>query len=99
SAAVLLRADPAVPVLLDGDHLVQTERGASELQGAQSVLDLLADARPYQASLVQHRLSDLAEDHNVRGCRFHLPVAVCLNACGLRDRAPALPRQPLRGPR
>ena len=29
SAAVLLRADPAVSVLLDGDHLVQTERGAA----------------------------------------------------------------------
>ena len=96
-AAVVLRADPAVPVLLDGDHLVQTERGAIELQGAQSVLDLLADARAHQASAVQYRLSDLAEDHDVRGCWFDLPVAVCLDACRLRDRAAALPRQPLRG--
>src|SRR3954463_15763886 len=97
SAAVLLRADPAVSVLLDGDHLVQAERRASELQGAQSILDLLADARAYQASLIQHCLSDLAEDHDVRGCRFYLPVAVCLDACRLRHRAPALPRQPLCG--
>src|SRR5215212_7591797 len=99
SAAVLLRADPLIPVLLDGDHLVQTERGALELQGAQSVLDLLPDARAYQAFAVQYRLSDLAQDHDVGGCWFDLPVAVCLDARRLRNRAPALPRQPLCGAR
>src|SRR3954470_12619630 len=99
SAAVLLRADPAVPVLLDGDHLVQTERGASELQGAQPVLDHLADARTYQASAVQYRLSDLAEDHDVRGDRLNHAVAVRLDACGLCDRAAALQGQPLCGAR
>src|SRR5215212_2322758 len=98
SAAVLLRADPLIPVLLDGDHLVQTERGALELQGAQSVLDHLADARAYQASAVQYRLSDLAQNHDVRGDRFDLPVAVCEYAGRLRHRAAALPRQSLCGP-
>ena len=34
--------------------------------------------RPYQASAVQHGLSDLAEDHDVRGGLFDLPVAVCI---------------------
>src|SRR5437879_8499705 len=86
SAAVVLRADPAVPVLLDGDHLVQAERGTVELQGAQSVLDLLADARAYQAPAVQHRLSELAEDDDVRRGLLHLPVAVCEHACALCDR-------------
>src|ERR1700737_2667475 len=86
-AAVLLRADPAVSVLLDGDHLVQTERRTAQLQGSQPVLDLLADARPYQASVVQHRLSELPQDHDVRGGMFDLPVAVCEHAGGLRDRA------------
>ena len=33
SAAVLLRADPAVSVLLDGDHVIQAERGIAQLQG------------------------------------------------------------------
>src|SRR6185295_1459847 len=67
------------------------------LQGAQPVLDYLADDRAYQAPLVQYRLSDLAQDDDVRGDRFDLPVAVRLDAGGLRDRAFALPRQPLRG--
>src|SRR6185295_3782608 len=97
SAAVLLRADSAVPVLLDGDHLVQAERGIAELQGSQPVLDILADARAYQAPAVQYGVSDLAEDHDVRGDRFDLPVAVRLDARGLRDRTLTLPRQPLRG--
>src|SRR3954463_15582197 len=90
SAAILLRADPAVSVLLDGDHLVQAERGTAELQGAQPVLDLLADAGSHQAFAVQHRLSELAEDHDVRGGLLDLPVAVCLDAGGLCDRAVAL---------
>src|SRR6266567_8773418 len=97
SAAVLLRADPAVPILLDGDHLVQTERGTPELQGAQPVLDLLADARAYQAPVVQHGVSELVEDHDVRGGLFDLPVAVCEHAGRLRDRALTLSRQPLCG--
>src|SRR5882762_6770681 len=87
SAAVLLRADPAVSVLLDGDHLVQAERGTAELQGAQPVLDLLADAGAHQAPAFQHRLSALAEDHDVRCGRIDLPVAICLYARRLCDRA------------
>jgi hypothetical protein len=43
-----------------GGDILQTERGAVGLQGAQSVPDLLADARPYQASRVRHRRSALA---------------------------------------
>jgi hypothetical protein len=34
SAAVLLRADPFVSVLLDGDHVIQAERRIAQLQGA-----------------------------------------------------------------
>ena len=60
---------------------------AVELQGAQPVLDFLADARPHQASVVQHRLSELAEDHDVRGDQLDLPVAVLEHAGGLCDRA------------
>src|SRR6187551_2781447 len=95
SAAVLLRADPAVSVLLDGDHVVQAERGIAQLQGPQSVLDFVADARAYQASAVQHRLSELAMDDNDRGGLRHVPVAVRLDARRLRDRAAALSWQPL----
>src|SRR3981189_2003645 len=99
SAAVLLRADPAVSVLLDGDHLVQAERGTAQTQGTQPVLDHLADHRPHPASVVQHRLSALAEDHDVRRGRIDDPVIVRFHARGLRDRAAALPRQPLCRPR
>src|SRR5690242_11406733 len=95
SAAVLLRADPAVPVLLDGHHLVQTERGAAQLQGSQPVLDLLADAGAHQTPAVKHRLSEMAEDDDVRRHRFDLLVAVRLDFGGLCDRAATLPRQPL----
>src|SRR6185503_20529182 len=73
----------------------QTERGIAELQGPQSVLDNLADARAYQAPAVQYGVSDLAVDHDDRGGLLDLPVAVRLDARGLRDRAVALPRQPL----
>src|ERR1700689_3874341 len=85
-AAVLLRADPAVSVLLDDDHLVQAERGTAELPGSQSVLDLLADARPHQTSPVRDRLSALAVDDDVGRDRRHLPFAVLEHARGLCDR-------------
>ena len=46
----LLRDRAAVPVLLDGDHGVQTERRAVRLQEVQSVLDRQPTLRPHQAS-------------------------------------------------
>src|SRR5262249_1088948 len=61
-------------------------------------LDHLADDRTYQASLVRNRLSDLAEDHDAGGNRIDVPVAARLDPRRLRDRAAALPRQPLCGP-
>src|SRR3979409_1199288 len=92
SAAILLRADPAVSVLLDGDHLVQAERGTAQLQGAQPVLDHLADARPYQAFAVRNGVSEMAEDDDVRRDLLDLPVAVRQHAGRLRDRAAAVQR-------
>src|SRR6266702_6532913 len=97
SAAVVLRADPAISVLLDGDHLVQAERRIVELQGAQSVLDHFADHRTYQASAVQHLLPALAEDDDVRRDRLDHAVAVRQHARGLCDRTAALPWQSLCG--
>src|ERR1700722_15840860 len=95
SAAVLLRGDPAVSVLLDGGHVIQAECRTAQLQGPQSVLDLVADARAHQASLVRNRLSALADDDDVCRDRRHLPVAVLQHAGGLRDRTLAFSRQPL----
>src|SRR5207253_2736850 len=85
SAAVLLRADPAVSVLLDGDHVIQAECRAAQLPGAQPVLDLVADARPYQASAVCDRLSELAEDDDAGRDLFDLPFAVREHAGRLCD--------------
>ena len=53
----------AVPVLLDGDHLVQAERGAAVARG-QSVLGDQPDARALQEAAVRHRLSRLAVEHD-----------------------------------
>src|SRR3981081_3342613 len=86
SAAVLLRADPAVSVLLDGAHVVQAECGAAELQGSQSVLDYPADAGAHQAPAVRDRLSALADDDDVGRDRRHLHLIVLQYARGLRDR-------------
>ena len=47
---------------------------------------IFADAGAYRAPAVQYGVSDLAEDHDVRGDRLDLPVAVRLDARGLRDR-------------
>src|SRR4029078_10165849 len=98
SAAWMFRADPAVPVLLDGDYLVQAEWRIAQLQGAQSVLDLLPDIGSREASAFRHGLPSLVDDDDVGRDRRHLHFAAFKHARGLRDRTAALQGQSLRRP-
>src|SRR3569832_2155041 len=74
-AACMFRADTAVPILLDGNYLVQAERRIAQLQGAQSVLDLLSHIGPRQTSAVRHGLSPLADNDDVGRDRRHIHIA------------------------
>ena len=94
-AAVGVPVRAAVPVLLDGDHGVQAERGAAVAR-RQSVLGDESDARAHQEAAVRHRVSGLAVEHDRGLGRVDLPVDFLQRARGLRDRAAALSRLALR---
>ena len=74
SSVFLVRA--AVPVLLDGDHDVQAERGAAIARG-QPVLGHESDARAHQEAAVRHRVSGVAVEHDagIGGRRRSLSLA------------------------
>ena len=97
---VLLRGRAAVPVLLDGGHRPEVERGALQLQGLQPALGPFADAGQHQQAPVRDRLSALADG---RPWAWPSPrpssPSFASRARRLRHPAPALPGQQLAGPR
>src|SRR5260221_11817727 len=95
----------AIPVLLDGDDLVQVERGA-DVEGGEPLLDRQAYARSFREAAVPHRASAVAveNDPGVGGGDLYFAIrgggcrrrhrAVTVRGClpGLLVRALCLPR-------
>src|SRR5712691_13312688 len=82
-------ARAAVPVLLDGDDLVQVERGA-DVEGGEPLLDRQADARAFREAAVPHRVSAVAVEHDPGVGGGDLHFAVRGSARRLRHRAAAV---------
>ncbi|CAA9586182.1 MAG: ABC transporter, permease protein 2 (cluster 1, maltose/g3p/polyamine/iron), partial [uncultured Thermomicrobiales bacterium] len=83
------RADP-LPVLLDGRHLVQIQRGTDE-HPHQSVLSALPDARPLPPAADRDGLSALVLEHDLRRGRQHGHLDGDQYPRGVRAGAAALP--------
>ena len=94
-AARLLRDPAAVPLLLDGDHVVQTKRRTLRLQEVQSLPDRQPDARAHLQAAVPDRVPEVAGHDHERCSRLDRTVAVFQRAGRLRDPAAALPGQPV----
>src|SRR3546814_13763047 len=82
---------PAVPVLLDGRHDLQIERGTLQPRRIQPVLALLADPRQHQEAAVRNRLPSVAPDDDDRRGLRDVHLAVRKRVGCLCDPAPALP--------
>src|SRR5712664_2432954 len=79
----------AVPVLLDGDDLVQVERGA-DVEGGEPLLDRQADARSFREAAVPHRVPAMALEHDPHLGIVDVHLAVRGSARRLRHRAAAV---------
>src|SRR5258708_22664991 len=95
----------AIPVLLDGNDLLQVERGAGVAR-RQPVLDRAPDPGPFREAPVSHRVPAMAVEHDpdFGGLALHLPVRgstgrLCHRAPALQGRAPGRPVDFLRLPR
>src|SRR5713101_355107 len=73
-AARVFSLRAAVPVLLDGDDLVQAGRGADE-PGSQSLLDPQPDLRAFREAAVPHLLPGVDVEHHRRFGRLDLRLA------------------------